>query len=107
MELSTILTYLALLITAYGATQEYVRLKLKLVPLKYALLFGFSLLFLYVSSLQFIQHELIIYGFIHYGNGISWYLWESKYLIILTINLFSLYVILKASKLTPRNQKQF
>lgn len=107
MELSTILTYLALLITAYGATQEYIRLKLKLVPLKYTLLFGSSLLFLYVSSLQFIQHELIVYGFIHFGNGISWYLWESKYLIILTINLFSLYMILKASKLTPRNQKQF
>ena len=107
MELPTVLTYLGLLIASYGATQEYVRLKLKLAPLKYKLLFFFSLLILYISTLQFVQHELIIYGTIHFYNGLIWYLWESKYWILLTINLFSLYMIVKASKLTPRNQNQF
>jgi len=107
MELSTVLTYLALLITAYGATQEYVRLKLKLAPLKYKLTFIVTLLLLYLSTLKFIQYELSIYGVIHFPSGFLWYLWESKYIIILTINLFALFMIIHASKLTPRNQKQF
>ena len=58
MELSTILTYLALLITAYGATQEYIRLKIKLVSKIYTILFGITLLILYLSTLDFVQDIL-------------------------------------------------
>lgn len=107
MDLSTILTYIGLLISAYGATQEYIRLKLKLAPLKYTILFTVSLFLLYIATLEFVEYELITYGTIHFNSGISLYLWEMKHLILLTINLFSLYIIIKASKLTSRNQKQF
>jgi len=107
VELSTILTYLALLITAFGATQEYVRLKLKLAPVKYIVIFIVTLSILYITTLEFIRIKLLFYGLIYFHEGISYILWESKYLIILTLNLISLGMIIKASKLTSRNQKQF
>lgn len=107
MELSTILTYLALLITAYGATQEYIRLKIKLVPKIYTILFGITLIILYLTTLDSIQEILKQIGKVNYPSGLSYILWDSKYLIILSINLVSLYMILIASKLTTKNQKQF
>lgn len=107
MDLSTILTYFGLLITAFGATQEYIRLKLKLAPKLHVFLFAFSLTLLYISTLEFIRQYLIVYGVLHFPSGIFHYLWEAKYLLILSINLMSLYFILQASKLTPANEEEF
>lgn len=107
MDLSTILTYFGLLITAFGATQEYIRLKLKLAPKLHVFLFAFSLGLLYISTLEFVRQYLTVYGVLHFPNGISHYLWEAKYLFILSINLMSLYFILQASKLTPANEQEF
>ena len=81
MDLSTILTYIGLLISAYGATQEYIRLKLKLAPLKYTILFAVSLFLLYIATVEFVEYKLITYGTIHFNSGISLYLWEMKHLI--------------------------
>lgn len=107
MELSTVLTYIALLITAYGATQEYVRLKLKLTEKKYVYVFVVTFVLLYLSTLEFIQFRLIIWGVRYYPESFLHYLWESKYLICLTINLWSLYKIIQSTKLNKDNQQQF
>lgn len=107
MDLSTILTYFGLLITAFGATQEYIRLKLRLAPKVHVFLFAFSLTLLYISTLDFIRQYLTVYGVIHFPNGIFHYLWEAKYWLVLSVNLLSLFIIMQASKLTASNEEEF
>lgn len=107
MELSTILTYIGLLLTAYGATQEHIRLELRLAPKIVVTIFFLTLIILYICTLEFVRNKLIIHGFLQYSKGLGYYFWDAKYLIILTINFISLWFIVRASKLTPRNQRAF
>lgn len=105
MTLSEVLTYLGLLIAAYGATQEYIRLKMRLVSKVWLYVFFVSLVVLYLSTLGPLRDEL--------KNGFaikiffSDFCWEAKYWIVVTINFLSLFFILKNGKLRKSNQKEF
>lgn len=105
MTLPEVLTYFGLLITAYGATQEYIRLKIRLASKVWLYVFFVSLVFLYLSTLEPLRDEL--------KNGFavkiffSDFFWEAKYWIVVTINFLSLFFILKNGKLRKSNQKEF
>ncbi|RLA06734.1 MAG: hypothetical protein DRQ51_08390 [Gammaproteobacteria bacterium] len=106
MEISTILTYLALLITAYGITQENIRLQLNLTSVSYKIIFFLTAFILYFTAFD-ITKDILENNVRDYFCNWSSYLWESKYAIILSVNIYCLYKILIPSKLTKRNQKQF
>jgi len=105
MNLATFVTYLGLLITAYSATQEYNRLKLKLSSKFWKFIFLFSLFLMFISTLDWLKIELIQRSYIQilFNN----FFWEAKYQAILLLNLFSLYKMYTSTKLRTNNSQRF
>ena len=108
MELKVFLTYFGLLITAYNVNPEYKKIKIKLALIEYKIIFFITLILLFISSNEYIQYQLIQNFQIKlYFNYWTYWIWVSKYYIIVSLNFFSLYKILTATQLNKTNSKVF
>lgn len=105
MGLSEILTYSGLLLTAYAATQEYIRLKLRLANQMWFAIFILTLFLLFLAQLPPLKKWLTSEIYIQELFGQA--LWSAKYFIVLSLNIVSLFFIIKSSKLTEKNQNDF
>jgi len=105
LKLPEVLTYLGLLIAAYGATQEYIRLKMRLALKVWLVVFWFSLLVLYLSTLEPLTDEII--NILAPKTFFNEFIWQAKYWIVVSINLIGLFFILKSGQLRSSNQKEF
>ncbi|AHF02233.1 hypothetical protein THIAE_04340 [Thiomicrospira aerophila AL3] len=105
MTLPDILTFLGLLIAAYGATQDYIRLKFRLASKFLLIALLVSFLLLYVSTWQALEDVLKETCSIScYMHG---FLWESRHFILVTLNLVLLWWLYRSLKLRGTNVKQF
>lgn len=105
MELSDILTYLALLATAYGATQEYMRLKLKLASNSLLLLLGLSFILLHLSTWDAL--DTLLKETCPIGCYLHGFWWESRHFILVTLNLILFWLLYCSLKLRKNNINQF
>ena len=97
MSLENFLNYIGFLIAAYGITQEYIRIKLRLGNKIYVLVFFLSLFLMFLSTFDWLKIELTQRAYIQ----ILFYdfVWQSKYQIIVFVNLLSLYCIFNSTRL--------
>ncbi len=112
MELGIILTYFGLLFTAYSATQELQRVKLKLIPNFLKILFFILSIILFVTSFKEFKTYLLIYNEIVFAIDCfkTYYpcIWQLKYFILLGIHIFIIiFSITFFTKLRYGNQKKF
>lgn len=105
MSLENFLNYIGFFIAAYGMTQEYNRIKLKLSANVWKVLFFLTLFLIFLSTFDWIKDFLIKKCYIRYA--FNDFFWQSKYQIIFIINLVSLYFIFKSTKLRKNNSKNF
>ena len=105
MGISEILTYSGLLLTACAATQEYIRLKLRLANQMWFAIFILTLFLLFLAQLPPLKKWLTSEIYIQELFGQA--LWSAKYFIVLSLNIVSLFFIIKSSKLTEKNQNDF
>lgn len=112
MELGIILTYFGLLFTAYSATQELQRVKLKLIPNLLKILFFISSIILFITSFKEFKTYLLTYNeivfTIDYFKTYYSCTWQLKYFILISINiLIIIFSITFFTKLRYGNQKKF
>lgn len=112
MELGIILTYFGLLFTAYSATQELQRVKLKLIPNFLKILFFILSIILFVTSFKEFKTYLLIYNEIVFAIDCfkTYYpcIWQLKYFILLGMHIFIIiFSIIFFTKLRYGNQKKF
>ena len=105
MELKVFLTYIGLLITAYNVNEEYQKIRMKLSSKIWRILFIFTLVLLFISSNEWVKYLLI--QEYHIQTYFTYWVWVSKYHLIVAFNLFSLYKIFTATKLNKTNSKVF
>jgi len=105
MSLEGLLSYIGLLITAYSITQEYNRIKLKLSSITYNIIFFITLIVLFLSSNEYLRNFLIYK--INIREYFTCIVWQSKYHILIFLNIFSLYKIFISAKLNKNNSKIF
>ena len=105
MSLENFLNYIGFLIAAYGITQEYIRIKLRLGNKIYVLVFFLSLFLMFLSTFDWLKIELTQRAYIQ----ILFYdfVWQSKYQIIVFVNLLSLYCIFNSTRLKKNNSENF
>ena len=105
MELPDILTFLGLLIAAYGATQDYVRLKFKLAS-KWALyVLGIIFILLFLSTWEALDDALKQTCPI--GCYLHGFWWDSRHFILVPLNLLALFWVYRSLKLRPDNITEF
>ncbi|MCG3714555.1 hypothetical protein L5F64_03105 [Aliarcobacter butzleri] len=112
MELGIILTYFGLIFTAYSATQEFQRIKLKLIPKWLIVLFFIFSIILFVTSFKEFKTYLLTYNQIvfvaNYCKTHYPFIWQLKYFILLGIHIFIIiFSITFFTKLRYGNQKKF
>lgn len=105
MTLPEVLTYLGLLIAAFGATQDYNRLKLALASKLAIALFFLSLFILYISTYEALEEYLKVRCPI--GCYLNGFIWDSRHFILVSINLLSLGWIYASLRLRDNNIKNF
>ncbi|WP_323591062.1 hypothetical protein [Aliarcobacter butzleri] len=111
MKLDTLLTFFGLLLTAYGATQEYSRLKMKLIPSIFYWISGILSFILFITSFEEVRNYFIsdckFCLFVFIKNEYLDF-WEYKYFLLISLFLLSLIVPLMIfTKLRYGNQKKF
>lgn len=111
MKFDTLLTFFGLLLTAYGATQEYSRLKMKLIPSIFYLISGILSFILFITSFEEVRNYFMsdckFWLFVFIKNEYLDF-WEYKYFLVISLFLLSLIIpLIIFTKLRYGNQKKF
>ena len=112
MELGVILTYFGLLFTAYSATQELQRVKLRLIPKIFKILFFIFSIILFVTSFKEFRNYLLSYNeialVIDYSKTHFYFTWQLKYFVLLILHIvIIIFSVTYFTKLRNGNQKRF
>jgi len=110
MEFSDILAVLGLLLAVYGLADDYIRIKLKLIPLPLWILFWFTIGILFIFSFNeiktyFVSDYKFILLFFKYEATTFW---DFKYPILISLNMISIFIGIKYfTSLRRGNENKF
>lgn len=111
MKFDTLLTFFGLLLTAYGATQEYSRMKMQLIPSIFYWISGILSFILFITSFEEVKNyfmsdcKFCLFVFLKHEYSDFW---EYKYFLLICLFLLSLIIPLVVfTKLRYGNQKKF
>jgi len=108
LKLADLMTFFALLLTAYGATQEYTRVKMKLIPKLFFIIFWISSLILFLSSFNEVKVYFMQFDLLHSIKTQYPTLWLDKYFFLIAIIITTIFISLKYfTRLRYGNQKLF
>lgn len=109
MDISTLITYIALLIAIYTLSPEYMKLKISLSNFWAKCLFFLTFLIIYLLWFTSIKIFFIDIWLIWYLSKYLYYdIWWNYYqFILISVHFFSLYLILNSGKLSLWNQQKF
>lgn len=111
MKFDTLLTFFGLLLTAYGATQEYSRMKMQLIPSIFYWISGILSFILFITSFEEVKNyfmsdcKFCLFVFLKHEYSDFW---EYKYFLLICLFLLSLIIpFVIFTKLQYGNQKKF